>query len=141
MRGASFNHKSSTTPAFPIALPLRPRPINFHLLRKASSCSTNRNTAATCNKLPASGSANKVNSFPKNSGPRRFAPDHQRLKPAEVFFDLLAAAVGEEAAGLRVFGPAHAGAVRPAGEALAFERFPNLSRRGRAASGAERSRA
>ena len=56
---------------------------------------------------------------------------------AEIFFDLLAAAVGEEAAGFGVFVAAHAGGhiVVPAGEAVTFERLPHLARSGGAAGG------
>jgi hypothetical protein len=61
------------------------------------------------------------------------------LEATEVFFDLLAAAVGEEAAGLGVFVRAEAGGdvFIPAGEAVALERFPHLARSGGAAGGEE----
>jgi hypothetical protein len=52
---------------------------------------------------------------------------NKKLKPAEVFFDLLAAAVGEEAAGLgggRVGAGASGQWLGPARKTGAFERIP-----------------
>src|SRR5207248_10902652 len=123
------NQRSGAKPALIRALPLRCRPIKFRLLRKGSGCATNRLAALTYTKLPDHAGATEVNSFPRNSAEGNAAPSQQKLEPPEVFFDLLAAAVGEEAAGFGVLGSAYARSFRPPGEAFAFERFPRLSRR------------
>ena len=61
------------------------------------------------------------------------------LKAAQVFFDLLAAAVGEEAAGLgRVAArAAHCVLFGPAGKPGAFQRFPVKARAGGTSRGEE----
>src|SRR5437868_1664648 len=146
MRGPRTNQRSGAKPALIRALPLRCHAIKFRLLRKGIACSVNCHAAATCIKLPIRDGGTEVNSFPRNSAEGNVAPSQQTLEPAEVLFDLLAAAVGEEAAGFGVFGSAYARSFRPAWKTLALERFPHLSRRpgllwrDRAAGGEEHRR-